>query len=309
MRVPLCHCDMKYSINKDVFRSLLQKSIRRGNKDLAVAVAYKLAELNDSQWVINRIGTIVFEECWQQSNLLVTNSSSPIEIIKSISVSIKQKDAAGLGTLGYYLSQNDFSTLDFSPDYKALKIVAAGVKRPTDFFNWAIANSNIKNRPVIHKIQRYYSLASWPWDKAFAIASIYLHVLDEYNSTQITKETKTPYFPYWVAVDKHTREGKYVLQDFAKKHNLDSDLLKLASFYFEGAEVNILSPSLWWEQEIQWNCKKFNTSKSELEDLWNNVRDQIKENLNSTSSKLSEIFDNFSESSERAILSPTSRCT
>ena len=49
-------------------RSLLQKAVRRGCKDLVEATTRHLAEIGDYDWVRKRAAVITYEECWPLGN-------------------------------------------------------------------------------------------------------------------------------------------------------------------------------------------------------------------------------------------------
>ena len=95
-------------------RSLLQKAVRRGCPELVECTAAHLFDINDKSWLRQRTAVITFEECWQ---IAVSWNYSPelVDIIDHLSSAakvVKNKQAAGLGSLAYALTQDDRSVLD-----------------------------------------------------------------------------------------------------------------------------------------------------------------------------------------------------
>ena len=78
-------------------------------------------------------------------------------------------------------------------------------------------------------------------------------------------------FPYWVALDKHTPEGKLVLTRVAKEVNSSHRKLIWSSFYCESACVNRLMPSPWWDAEKTWRLRRAGLSVSGAEELWSRL--------------------------------------
>jgi hypothetical protein len=124
---------MRQEKNRSILRSLVQKAIRRGCGDIAQRAFVKLNGMGDGAWLMTRIGVIAFEECWG-SAVVLNGERDFLWLIEFLSNVEKQKDAAGLGSLAYGLVEGDFSALDFAINPLAVKIVAAGIRRPVDFF-------------------------------------------------------------------------------------------------------------------------------------------------------------------------------
>lgn len=259
-----------------MLRSLLQKVVRRGRPDLAEAVAIVLAKHGDSKWLNTRAGIIVFEECWTLSPLLNAQPST-IHTLKTVSRVQKNKNAAGLGSLGYAYSIGDQSAVSNSADSLAIRIVAAGIKRPDDFFKWAISKtSNSEQTSVIFAAEIFFRRATWAWDKAFTIAASYLAC----SPLPPTNQCNAPIiddFPYWIAVDKHTPEGKIILKNVA--HDLDLSPLKLSwiSFYLESSVSNSITASPWWVTEKKWRLTQLGINEGEAEKIWKDASTLIKE--------------------------------
>lgn len=254
---------------RPLLRSLLQKAIRRSRVDVATNVAYTLGSCGDSTWLNSRIGVIVFEECWQRASIL-HRSEPTLATLREVSHSIKNKDAAGLGSMAHALFEGDLSTLDYAVDSTALKLVAAGLKRPESFFDWALNQcSNEDQLSTVFAAKHYFSRASWPWDKAFMIAGAYLSLNSKMPLEASAKFCTEPSFPYWIAVDKHTPQGKTALRKVASTIGVPEVQLQWTSFYLESAKTNNLMPSPWWICETEWRLSGIGLTQKGAADIWN----------------------------------------
>lgn len=253
---------------RPLLRSLLQKTVRRGYADLSQKVAFILASRGDSTWLQARTGVIVFEECWPCAHLL--SSSTPAAVtLREVTLAVKNKDAAGLGSLAHAAAEGDITAIEQARDPTAVKIVAAAMKRPESFFKWATNEcSSEAQAAVVLAAQRFYTQASWPWDKAFMAAGAYLS--SQFGVPQVLRSEQAAYmpFPYWAAVDKHTPQGKTALRKVALALRLSELHLQWASFYFESARTQIMARSSWWECESKWRFAALGLSLEAAEDMW-----------------------------------------
>ncbi|UZE12322.1 hypothetical protein [Pseudomonas sp. B21-053] len=253
---------------RPLLRSLLQKAVRRGYVELVQKVVFALAERGDSTWLHTRAGVIVFEECWPCASLLTDGTPSAVTL-ESVTAMRKNKNAAGLGSLAYAASEGDLYAIQNSIDPIAVKIVAAALKRPDSFFKWAISQCNDEEQlAVVLASQRFISKASWPWDKAFMVAGAYLSCSGKVPQTQLSKILPSAPFPFWVAVDKHTPQGKKAFRRVALDLGVSERALGWASFYFESAMTNDLSSSPWWVSESEWRFGSLGLSLDEATKLW-----------------------------------------
>ncbi|CAI9002925.1 HEAT repeat domain-containing protein [Pseudomonas chlororaphis] len=261
-----------------ILRSLLQKAIRRGYIGLTERVAYLLAEHGDSAWLRARAGVIVFEECWPFAARLRQNTAT-IKIFQEIAKLKKNKDASGLGSLAYAYSTGDRSAASYSQDDLAVRIVAAGLRRPDAFFNWVESkNLSMEQTEVINSARSTFKRATWPWDKAFTIAASYLAlspIAQPSASLCISEEN----FPIWVAIDKHTKEGRLSLKRVASQLNISSRDLSWISFYLEGAKVNDLVDSIWWSDEKKWRFSQLKITEDQAIATWKKASNIIQEDL------------------------------
>lgn len=259
-------------------RSLLQKAVRRGHKEVVSRVVAALEKIGDQRWLRSRCAVIGAEECWPKLCDLDPNLSEGgrVRWFVRIAESQKFKDAAGLGTLGYSASEGDFSVFDGADSDRTIKIIAEGIKRPADYWNWLIENSRARNLSwKIQKMRSFVPWATWPWDKAFIIASAYLTAFQPSEGGLENCGANDGDFPYWVAIDKHTDEGKIALREVAKKIGCPYRKLNWVSYYCESAVVNNLYASPWWDREKQWRLGRIGLTIEEAEQLWQSAKTEF----------------------------------
>jgi hypothetical protein len=215
-----------------------------------------------------------------------------LDLLVVASKSAKQKDAAGLGALAQAYREGDRSMLACVPDQRMLKMVAEALGRPAEFFRWAVgASTSQQSRQTIEAAQRYLSVATWEWDKACILAGA-LHATVASPSLAMEESPAghppalqecpapaAPDFPYWVALDKHTDEGKAALRDIAKVLNVSYRQLTWTSFYCESAQVNELVPSPWFSAERTWRLTKAKLSYEAAQELWGRASVLVRERL------------------------------
>lgn len=262
---------------RPLLRSLLQKTVRRGDAQLAETVACRLAERGDSAWLKTRAGVIAFEECWPYGTKLLNHP--PLVSLREMAGLIKNKEAAGLGSLAHALAEGDSSVLDAAPDPVAVKIVAASLTRTEEFFSWAAQSCHERERADLLRAARTYFLrASWPWDKAFASAAAYFACIGHSLTVELTPPASVTmlHFPLWVAVDKHTPAGKSALRRAALQLWIPPSQLEWASFYFESACCNERSAGSWWEAEMAWRFRTVHLEVNEAQTLWDAARNLVR---------------------------------
>lgn len=256
------------------FRSLLQKAVRRGHVDVVARVLGLLEGLGDRTWIRSRCAVITGEECWPYLRELDPNltEAGRVRWLVQIAESVKFKDAAGLGTLAYVASEGDASVFDATENDRAIKIIAEGIKRPADFWNWLIEDGRAKGLSwQLQKMRSFVPWATWPWDKAFILASAYLASTSSVHEPARAEPSSVD-FPYWVAIDKHTDEGKIALRAVAKKIGCPYRRLNWVSYYCESAVVNSLHDSPWWEREKQWRLGRVGLTPIQAEELWQTAK-------------------------------------
>lgn len=281
----------KNSEARPLLRSLFQKAIRRGWSDVAERVALILGSRGDSIWLNSRVGVIIFEESWQRAGLLLRNAPTTVTL-REIAYSSKNKDAAGLGAMAHALLEGNLSPLDHAPEPLALKIVAAALKRPEEFFDWAEGQcSNEEQRSIILAAKQYFSRASWPWDKAFMAAGAYLSLKSNIPLATYAEPSRETAFPYWVAVDKHTPQGKVALRKVASVMRIPDIKLQWISFYLESAKTANLSFSPWWECETRWRLSEVGLTQAAAADLWDTASPLVQAAVSESTDLLRLLID------------------
>lgn len=266
-------------------RSLLQKAVRRGCISLIPKVVNHLVEVGDTPWLVSRTGVIVFEESWPLGILLEKelNAESISQILIETAISQKQKDAAGLGSLSYEFSKDDTSAFIDSFFFQPVQELAEAIRKPDSF--WQSMKDNAQNNSqkelLIDKAHISFKRAGWPWDRAFMQAAAYLATLDniptiEKKNSLICSEDD---FPFWVAIDKHTEDGKLAIKKIAEKVGINTRKVSWISFYFSSAVENEMLPSPWWRREMDWRLYKNGLSLFEAEKMWMQIKPRLFEEL------------------------------
>ena len=261
------------------YRSLLQKAVRRGNEELVYITSAIVATLasRDKNWFRTRAAIITFEDCWPLGAELVFNRKfySKVAVLVKAARSIKAKDATGLGYLAYALAGNDHTVLDGSADDRHIKIVAQGVQRPDDFWQWVERQKKSRDADALIENAFQFRNAGRPRDRATILAAAYLAVASDIP-LYYPSESTDQQFPYWVVFDKHTPQGQRVFRDIARDLYIPLHQLEWTSFYFEGAATNASIYSPWWGRFCRWRFNKINLPPEEAHLLWEPVEPQIK---------------------------------
>jgi len=258
-------------------------------------VLARLDAIGDSTWLRSRVVVITFEESWPLAGAISIDKelASKLAILTSVARAAKQKDAAGLGTLAHAYAEGDGSTLDDAPDPRMIRLVAAALERPPAFFTWAFEQSRSEDSTaIIRSAQRYLSVATWPWDKAFILAGALLAAVGNTPMTPVSTPGATEQdFPYWVALDKHTDEGKVALKETSSELGVRYRQLIWASFYCESVRVNELLPSPWFRAERTWRLNKAGLSNELAEQIWERARPLLIARLADEARSLRELVE------------------
>ncbi|WP_321818199.1 MULTISPECIES: hypothetical protein [unclassified Paraburkholderia] len=264
-----------YEAVRPILRSLIQKAVRRGQINLIEEVLLVLARNGDLGWFKARAPIIVFEECWTQSSSFLVESSE-LSVLRTVAKTVKNKDAAGLGTLAFAASEGDMTVFAFALDPLAVKIVAAALKRPDDFFNWALRKClTEQNALLIREARKLFPKAFFSWDKAFVLASAYLSISQDLASPLNCSTAVVTECPFWVAVDRHTVSGKQALGRVARSMRLSVELLSWIGFYLESAKTNALTRSQWWAAEKCWRLAQFGIDDNAAGRIWAEAAPEI----------------------------------
>ncbi|WP_338473864.1 hypothetical protein V3H56_22270 [Pseudomonas sp. MS646] len=241
---------------------------------MAETVAYLLASHGDSKWLHTRTGIIAFEECWPYAELL-SSEMPTVHVLKAVANATKNKDAAGLGSLGYAHSIGDLSVTSYFDDSFAIRVVAAGLKRPTAFFEWAVKQATTPEQiSITRAAEFFFKRATWPWDKGFTIAASFLACSPLPPRPPVFCLTHDK-FPYWIAVDKHTPEGKNIIASAAKELAISPLKLSWISFYMESSITNTNTISPWWTAERNWKLAQLETDEIEAAEIWRRASELI----------------------------------
>ena len=272
------------------YRSLLQKAVRRGDADLVYTASALLANLSpkEKNWYRTRTAIITFEECWPLGSELTFNRKfySKVAALIRVARRMKARDASGLGYLAHALIEGDASVLKGSADDKPIKIIANAIQRPDDFWHWVADQKkrDAQTDALITNARRFMheGLAR---DRAVIQSAAYLALIEPMPPHQQVQSIDQA-FPYWVAFDRHTAEGKLVMRDVARDLHIALPQLEWTCFYFEGAKTNGEIPSKWWERYNQWHFEKIGLPVEEAHLLWKPAKPQLLAGLAEDSRRL-----------------------
>lgn len=274
-----------------ISRSILQKAVRRGDYEMTKKVIACIIQNNDFDWMRKRLAVMTFEECWTYGLEVAYDNDQEIitkHYLKLVGTA-KNRNAAGLGSLAYALSEKDESVLQNDVGDKAIRKIADAIKRPNDFWEWAHKqNLNEKQKKLLDMADKGFRKAGWPWDRAFALSAAYLAITDEIPDTKYLDTKSDPNFPLWVGIDKHTKEGKVAIREAAKQIGVNANKALWLAFYFESATCNIIENSPWWEREINWRMKKLELTIEEGREIWEQLKPLVKQNLKEEVTKIEE---------------------
>jgi len=262
-------------------RSLLQKAVRRGFPDVAEAAARYVYDKGDKSWLRSRAIVVTFEEAWPLAADLALDRElrSRILAVRRAAVATKHKDAAGLGALAWAKHEGDMTVLDVVPSAWSVRVVAEGLERPEDFLGWAESQCSSRQQAnVVAAARKYLAAATWGWDKACILAGAFLASQAELPAIE-NRPPSEGRFPTWVALDKHTPQGKDAIRDACKTVGATYRQAIWCGFYFESATVNELGPSPWFEAERSWRLQRVGLDDQAAEVLWGTIRPVLQERL------------------------------
>ena len=278
-------------------RSLLQKAVRRGNHTLVAKVVDHLYEIDDIKWLKQRVGVIIVEECWpligewELPKRIEEQHAAIRDVLSRAATCSKFKDATGLGSLAYALSEGDDSVLTGSNEDADIKHVSAAIKREKEYWEWIVSQcSSASTNRLVKRASDAYRKGGWPWDRAFIQAAAYLAVIEGLPKLPAGSKNELE-FPFWVALDKHTPQGKVALSKAAKETGFPWRQLNWVSFYCESGLVHNLNPSRWWDREVKWRLGKIGLSLDEAKSMWTKARPIFMELLRDESKQLEQHID------------------
>lgn len=255
---------------------------------------FNLFQNNDFEWIRKRLAVITFEECWSYG-LNVSYESDANTILNhylKIARAVKNKNAAGLGSLAYALSEGDNSVLRDEASNRPIRIIAEALKRPDDFWRWTNKQATGENVQIlIRRAYQGFKMAGWPWDKAFAQAAAYLALTEGIPEIKTIPSSNTQDFPLWISIDKHTPQGKIAIRNAAKKIGINPDKALWLAFYFESAVCNQVEESFWWNREMAWRMRKLELNIEQGRNIWNDLAPVVQKGLIEEVEKLQRKID------------------
>jgi hypothetical protein len=269
-------------------RSLLQKAVRRGYTRVVEGALNHLYREGDRTGIRSRTIVITFEECWPLASALAIDKSisSKMDILAKVARSFKQKDASGLGALAWAYHEGDRSMVDLVPDPKLLPVISDALQDPARFFEQLrLQSPKAVGNSVVNAAQKYLPSVSWGWDKACLLSA---GLFSSISGIPPVRSASTPrgLFPFWVALDKHTPQGKEAIRGIARKLGISAIQLRWVSFYSESTCVNEITPSPWYDAEKKWKLLNQGLSIEDVENIWRNARDLVRNELREEANSL-----------------------
>lgn len=257
-------------------RSLLQKAVRRGNENVIEKV-FKYLLLNDNKaWLMKRLVVMGYEECWTYADKLNIKCSSYnlLEQYKTLSRTIKNKNADGLADLARKLNEYETSALVGNENEKnAIQSVANALKYPDEFWEWIKSESSYqKNKFRIEQAKGDVKRKTITDDSSMMYAAAYLAVKYPIPETLITEPDNSEDFPYWIAVDKHTSIGRDKYLDACKEIDLLPVRGMNLGFYLEGGVCNKVEHSPFWDHMVNWYLNHIGYTIEEAKEKWEKLK-------------------------------------
>lgn len=262
-----------------LFRSLLQKAIRRGCIDLLYTLCVVLEESGDKaqKWLRERTVLATLAECWPLAARLNPNGPfhSHVAAMIDLAGAPAIRGAVGLGHLARRGLPSDSGILDSPTRARDLKIVAAAIARPDDFWQWlAEKDLTADQRLIFQCCQRYWQSGNVRF-RAIVLAAAYLATTcDPIDPPAPAPVAAT--LDYWVVFDRHTRTGQRVLKETARDLHMPIEKLRWAADYYEWSRANATSPAPWWQRYCQWRFALLEMDPEEAHLLWHPAKAQIK---------------------------------
>jgi len=287
-------------------RSLLQKAVRRGDARVVTSTfKYLVEKRNDLAWLRSRLAVVTFEEVWPYG-ANVTFDAHESEILHhyvALCRQVKNKDAAGLGSLGYALATGDVSVLGSTEHDWFIRVIAKALNARDDFWRWALEEAGTSTSDVqvlVSRAHAGFKRAGWLWDKAFACAAALLGVRGglPQSSEEVALSSPAEPFPCWIAIDKHTARGKSVIYEIAREKGLNPSIVAWLSFYLESAVCDRSTFSPWWEKEKTWRIHKLGLDMPAAKAMWDELRPVIANRLSQDATQLADAIAEFRNDSE-----------
>ncbi len=264
----------------EVEHSLIQKAVRRGSTELVEKVFNYLIGKGQRNWLKNRLVVIAYEECWTYANELDISCSDHklLQQFLALASTVKNKNADGLADLALKLYKGkDVSNVGSEKDQKAIKSVSNAIDNQDKYWNWIGEQPKYKKfKQRIDAAKKDIKRATYDNDKVMMSAAAYLSIRYPIPKTKFAEPDNDPEFPYWIAIDKHTAIGREIYTEVCEKINLNvKDGMKLG-FYLEGAKVNQITDSSFWDYIKEWQLKQMNYTLEDAQKTWDKLSEELK---------------------------------
>lgn len=261
-----------------LYRSLLQKAVRRGDEELVFITASFLRDRSYfKREQFDRLVTeITFEECWPLGADLIFNKlfHSGVAALVKVARSLKARDALGLGFLSHALFRGEKSVLAGDRRDREIKIIANALGRPDEFWHWVEGQVDKSVSRLLVENASQAKLGGSALERSVLKSAAFLAVSGNRPRLQ-TAPTSGADFPYWVVFDHHTAHGRRALRDVSRDLHIPPPQLAWCCFYFEGGRTNGSVESLWWDRMCHWYFHKVELPLEEAHLLWEPAKEQV----------------------------------
>ena len=284
----------------DVLRSLLQKAVRRSQLFILLETMNQLIKNNDQDFLIKRLPVILFEEAWHLANVieLDENIDNVLNNYIRICLSYKNKKIAGLASL-YDIIVSKHFLLDDShsrEDYDYISEVFDNTKGSIggDFYfnnlcrvakEQGASSLFLKNCMIARKNANLFH------DELYPIIALNVFIEDKHipEEKHIGEEDVLK-FPFWIAIDKHTKKGKETITEAANKLRINPEKALAVSFWLEGGNCYPQMYSRWYDKAVQHKMKSIGYTLEQARQIWEQLSPLIKHSLDKESKKLEKVM-------------------
>ncbi len=238
-------------------RSLLQKAVRRGDLVVTELTVQYLLDQGDKTWLRDRLFVIAYEECWPIANQIQIKDL--LFEYTRLASTVKNKNAWGLAKLAsMHKDRNYFLDSTQTDDVNAgIIFISNALKDPDNY--WVELGGFVGYDEQKYRVDAAKSAlprAKFPDDKAMMYAAGYLSVNEIIPEVKLVQPISNQNFPYWVAFDKHTEYGKWILQLVAEKLRLDPYDVRRMTFYQAGVICYQINHSPYYDMLVESKLRK-----------------------------------------------------
>ena len=258
--------------------SLIQKAVRRGNVELVEKVFKYLIDIKGQRhWLKNRLAVIGYEECWPYANTINFNCNDYelLQQYKAFACKVKNKDCDGFAYLANKLNEWENTALrGDNIQREGIQRVADAMKDDTKFWKWIEQQSLYSKHQQRIEAARQAMKRSWD-DRAIMFAAAYLSVTYDIPPVEEIGPNNNPNFPFWVAIDKHTNEGKEIIRTACEKIGLMPKRGQFITFYFAGALCNKVQDMPFFDLMKEYKIERMGYTQEEVLEFWLKLRPHI----------------------------------